>query len=116
MSFRPQNREVLPGADKRNSIAGSVRRVYGDNRFIAPVFNRIPSAPANRFSQVITNNNVLNCVDPNWPRQMSVGSQSREVGFHADVRQQAQRNDYQKGVNTWGYAPGTPLIVSNHSC
>ena len=50
MSFRPQNREVLPGADERNSIAGSVRRVYGDNRFIAPVFNRIPSAPANRFS------------------------------------------------------------------
>ena len=117
MSFNPQIREVLPGPDERNSLAGSVRRIYADNRFVAPVFNRTPTAPANRFTQVITNNNVLNCADPNWPREaLSYGSQSRELGFHANVRAQAQRNDYQKGDNTWGFSPGTPLIVSNHSC
>lgn len=113
MSFRPQLRDIVPGADQRNSISAPIRTIYGDNRFIAPVFNRAPTAPANRFSQVITNNNVLNCADPNWPRQHTIGSQRAE-GIHANVKQIAQRNEYQKGANMWGFAPGTPLIVSNH--
>jgi len=115
MTFKPQDRFIVPGADERNSL-GSVRRVYADNRFHTPVFNREATKPLNRFSQIgITNNNTLNCANPNAPREdLSYGSQSREVGFRANVRQSQAQKDYQQGVNTFGYAPGRPLIVNNH--
>ena len=116
MSFKAQNREVLPGPDQRNSLAGSVRRVYADNRFHVPVFNREATPPPNQFALIgITNNNILNCANPNAPREdLSYGSQSREVGYRANVRQASAQRDYQAGANTFGYAPGKPLIVSNH--
>ena len=116
MSFKAQNRDVRPGPDQQNSLAGSVRRVFADNRFHASVFNRQATAPPNQFALVgITNNNILNCANPNAPREdLSYGSQSREVGYRANVRQAAQSRDYQSGANTFGYAPGRPLIVSSH--
>ncbi len=116
MTFVPQDRFVVPGVDTQNSLGQSVKRVYNDNRFKVQVFNREASKPLNRFAQIgITNNNVLNCVDPNQPREdLNYGSQSREVGFKANVRQADQTREFQSGANTFGYKPGTPLIVNNH--
>ena len=116
MSFKPRTREVFSGYNDRNSL-GSVDRTYGDNRFSAVVYNRVPTAPANRFTEIgITNNNILNCGDPNWVRStLTYGSQTR-TGFHPNVKATDQRNDYQKGANTWGYAPGTPLMSRTYDC
>lgn len=116
MTFVPQDRFVVPGADERNSLANTIKTSYNDNRFRVQVYNREPTKPINRFKLIgITNNNQLNCANPNAQREdMNYGSQSREVGFRANVRQSAQSKEYQQGANTFGYAPGRPLIVNNH--